>query len=117
MGGNKLVDFSAEQYEAECKKRSEIQIELWKSRSREQQAKATSETWNKRSSDEVKGIADKISHTLKNKTQAQRDETYKKRRATISKRPIVTCPHCGLTRRYSNNMDRYHFDNCKRRLS
>jgi hypothetical protein len=28
-------------------------------------------------------------------------------------RPIASCPWCGLTKRHSNAMKRYHFDNCK----
>lgn len=35
-------------------------------------------------------------------------------KARMNNRPMVTCPHCGLTSR-SVRMKRYHFDNCKQR--
>jgi hypothetical protein len=29
-------------------------------------------------------------------------------------KPIVTCPHCGTEGKQGHNMNRYHFDNCKK---
>lgn len=35
-------------------------------------------------------------------------------REGLAKRPLLTCPHCGLQSKHSSNMSRYHFDNCKK---
>ena len=35
--------------------------------------------------------------------------------ATWSNKPKVTCPHCGIEGTQGHNMNRYHFDNCKRK--
>jgi hypothetical protein len=32
-------------------------------------------------------------------------------------KPVVTCPWCGFTKRHSNAMKRYHFENCKMKES
>jgi hypothetical protein len=34
--------------------------------------------------------------------------------ATWANRPIVQCPHCGCEGKQGHNMNRYHFNNCKR---
>lgn len=34
--------------------------------------------------------------------------------ASWANRPKVTCPHCGVTGTKGHNMNRYHFDNCKK---
>ena len=39
-------------------------------------------------------------------------EVKEKITASWNKRPIVKCPHCGVEGK--NNMNRYHFDNCKK---
>ena len=41
-------------------------------------------------------------------------EVKEKISATWASRPIVTCPHCGVEGKQGHNMNRYHFDNCKR---
>lgn len=45
------------------------------------------------------------------------NETKEKKKIAWSKRPILICPHCGLESRSASNMSRYHFDNCKHKLT
>ena len=33
----------------------------------------------------------------------------------LKKRPPIECPHCGLVGKSVSNMNRYHFNNCKRK--
>lgn len=41
-------------------------------------------------------------------------EVKEKISATWASKPIVTCPHCRIEGKQGHNMNRYHFDNCKR---
>jgi group I intron endonuclease len=40
-------------------------------------------------------------------------ESIEKQKDTLSKKPILTCPHCGLQSKSESMMKGYHFDNCK----
>lgn len=70
--------------------------------------------------------------TILNRTKEQKEETrrrnrqtrekwddkkkesfLKKRRKTLSLRPVLICPHCSLESKSRVNMNRWHFDNCK----
>ena len=42
-------------------------------------------------------------------------EVKEKIAASWANRPLVKCPHCGLEGKQGHNMNRYHFDNCKKR--
>ena len=42
-------------------------------------------------------------------------EVKEKIAASWANRPLVKCPHCGLEGKQGHNMNRYHFDNCKRK--
>lgn len=59
----------------------------------------------------IKNIPDRV------RKDWQDPEQYELRVANIKKayanRPILTCPHCGLTSKSASNMSRYHYDNCK----
>lgn len=41
-------------------------------------------------------------------------EVKKKISASWSIKPIVICPHCGISGKEGHNMNRYHFDNCRK---
>jgi hypothetical protein len=115
MGGNKLKDMTPIRLAEICQHRANIQKEIWKSRSKEHQAKVTAIAWKKRSNDKKKQIASKISKTLLNRSPKELQQVKDKLREAIANRPVVTCPHCGLTRKYSGNMKKYHYDNCKKK--
>lgn len=53
----------------------------------------------------------KISNSTKGRIVT--NETKNKMIETAKNRPMVTCPHCNLTKKYSPNMSRYHMNNCK----
>lgn len=40
------------------------------------------------------------------------EETVNRIKETLSKRPILTCPHCGLQTKNAANLSRYHGDKC-----
>lgn len=42
-------------------------------------------------------------------------EVKEKIAASWANRPLVKCPHCGLEGKQGHNMNRYHFDKCKRK--
>lgn len=49
-------------------------------------------------------------------TQALNDPKVKEKvSASWAKKPIVSCPHCGQQGKAGHNMNRFHFDNCKRK--
>jgi hypothetical protein len=52
---------------------------------------------------------DKINEALNSK------EVKEKARAVWDSKPIVTCPHCLTKGKKGHNMNRFHFDNCKRK--
>lgn len=41
-----------------------------------------------------------------------KEESKQKIRESQSKRPLLTCPYCGLQSKSDANMKRYHFENC-----
>jgi hypothetical protein len=43
------------------------------------------------------------------------EEVKIKARASWDSKPIVTCPHCLTKGKKGHNMNRFHFDNCKRK--
>ena len=44
---------------------------------------------------------------------AHSDDAKRKKSESWAARPMVTCPHCGMTGKAGHNMRRYHFDMCK----
>jgi len=44
------------------------------------------------------------------------DEVRTKKSNTWANKPIVTCPYCSKQGKEGHNMNRYHFDNCKKRI-
>jgi len=71
--------------------------------------------WATRTDDEIQKLASKISNTLLTKTVEQRAEAERKRKETLAlNRKEITCPHCDLIGTNKSNMNRYHFDNCKK---
>ena len=58
-------------------------------------------------------IREKISKTLTGRLLS--NETKQKMKQTAQNRPMVTCTYCNLTAKFSPNMSRYHFDNCKQK--
>ena len=57
-----------------------------------------------------KETREKLSNLLKNRKWS--DEQRKKRRETFNRRPVRTCPYCGVQGRGSGIV-RFHFNNCK----
>ena len=112
MGGDKFMYMSPERLAEIRQKRVDGATKTWETRDRTSQAKTTAAKWANISSEEKTDIYNKVSATLKNKSPEEKDRSESKRRATLSARPLLTCPHCGLQGK-SNNMFRYHFDNCK----
>jgi hypothetical protein len=71
--------------------------------------------WANRTDNEIQKLASKISNTLLTKTVEQRTETERKRRVTLAlNRKEIICPHCNLIGTNKSNMNRYHFDKCKK---
>ena len=98
-------------------RKSIAHLEIWKTRDRQTQANNTRNQWSNRDSSVSAEINTKISHTLLNKTPAQRAETCRKRHETESRRPLTVCPHCGKVSKGLSNMRRYHLDNCKSKIA
>jgi hypothetical protein len=42
------------------------------------------------------------------------EETKQKLRDTFARFPLLTCPHCGMQSKSQSNLNRWHFDNCKK---
>jgi len=69
--------------------------------------------------------SNKISEALKQYTrtpehnaklaEAKRGKPNPKLSEALKSRPSVECPHCGLIGKSVSNMNRYHFNNCKRK--
>lgn len=67
----------------------------------------------------------KISDALKNHTRtaehskaiskAKKGKPNPKLSVALKNRPSLECPHCGLLGKSVGNMNRYHFNNCKRK--
>jgi hypothetical protein len=71
--------------------------------------------WATRTDDEIQKLASKISNTLLTKTVEQRAEAKRKRKETLAlNRKEITCPHCNLIGTNKANMNRYHFNKCKK---
>ena len=71
--------------------------------------------WANRTDDEIQKLSSRISNTLLTKTVEQRAESERKRRETLAlNRKEITCPHCNLIGTNKSNMNRYHFDKCKK---
>ena len=43
------------------------------------------------------------------------EETRRKMSESAKNKPYIICPHCLLQSRSKSNMNRYHFDNCKKK--
>ena len=69
--------------------------------------------------------SNKISEALKQYTRtpehnakladAKRGKSNPKVSEALKNRPTIECPHCGLIGKNVSNMNRYHFNNCKRK--
>jgi len=68
-----------------------------------------------------KEIANKVKAGKANigvkKSAAGRQAIKKAAQTRDASAPIISCPHCGHTQKYSANMRRYHFNNCRKFLS
>jgi hypothetical protein len=56
-------------------------------------------------------LRQKLSDRLKGKKKSE--EHISNWKTSWAMRPMITCPHCGLSSRSGGNMQRYHFDKCK----
>jgi len=87
--------------------------------------KKLSEEHKQKISESLKGHKNNLGITLSEKHKKNISESMKgkelseEHKKNLSKnalsRPIITCPHCGKSGS-ANNMKRYHFDNCKKKL-
>lgn len=62
----------------------------------------------------LKGRKKTTAHQTKINEVLNTKEVKDKISATWANRPLVTCPHCGIEGKQGHNMNRYHFNNCKR---
>lgn len=63
----------------------------------------------------LKGRKQTNEHKIAVVTALNTQEVKDKISASWANKPIVECPHCGRTGKEGHNMNRYHFDNCKRK--
>jgi len=131
MGGDKFSQMPKDRLLEINSRKSKSQYRVWQSRDRNRTAETVAKIWDSRDDETKTKIYQKVSNTLKNKTVEEREQIKSKRRATEARqtkefkedaarrrketlllRPVRTCLHCGLQGK-SQNMDRYHFSNCR----
>jgi hypothetical protein len=77
-------------------------------------AKNTEESVRRRQEQYAEGSEYRLKLAAAMASDEVRQKISDARRAGNAARPLLVCPHCGLSGK-SHNMIRYHFDNCKQR--